>query len=111
MLQFDDFLDIAINKKIEDNTLMSSIVFNYFSERVYSIGTRGFENIYESGIPTLDIVSSYEFSKNYKIKLKATNILNPNFQLTRAGFNGGENVVLSNYKKGVNLTLGISYNF
>lgn len=103
--------DIAINKKIEDNTLMSSIVFNYFSERVYSIGTRGFENIYESGIPTLDIVSSYEFSKNYKIKLKATNILNPNFQLTRAGFNGGENVVLSNYKKGVNLTLGISYNF
>lgn len=103
--------DISINKKFNDNTFISSVVFNYFSERVYSVGTRGFENILEKGIPTLDLVSSYEFNKNYSIKLKATNLLNPDFQLTRAGFNGGNNVVLSNYKKGVNLSLGFSYNF
>ena len=57
------------------------------------------------------MVSSYNFSKNYSIKLKATNILNPEYQLTRAGFDGGENIVLRNYKKGVNLSLGFSYNF
>ena len=103
--------DISLNKKYNDNTFISSIVLNYFSERVYSIGTRGFENIIEKGIPTLDIVSSYDFNKNYSIKLKATNLLNPDFQLNRAGFNGGDTVVLSNYKKGVNLSLGFSYNF
>ena len=103
--------DISINKKYKNNTFISSLVFNYFSERVYSIGTRGFENILEKGIATLDLVSSYDFNKNYTIKLKATNLINPDFQLTRAGFNGGENVVLRNYKKGVNLSLGFSYNF
>ena len=103
--------DISINKKYKNNTFISSLVFNYFSERVYSIGTRGFENILEKGIATLDLVSSYDFNKNYTIKLKATNLINPDFQLTRADFNGGENVVLRNYKKGVNLSLGFSYNF
>ena len=103
--------DISINKKIEDNTFISSLVFNYFSERVYSIGTRGFENVLEKGIPTLDLVSSYEFNKNYSIKLKAINLLNPDFQISRAGFDGGDNVVLRNYKKGVNLSVGFSYNF
>lgn len=103
--------DISINKKFEDNTFISSLVFNYFSERVYSIGTRGFENVLEKGIPTLDLVSSYEFNKHYSIKLKAINLLNPDFQISRAGFNGGDSVVLRNYKKGVNLSIGFSYNF
>ncbi|RCS26300.1 TonB-dependent receptor [Polaribacter sp. WD7] len=103
--------DISLNKKFNDNTFISSIVFNYFSERVYSVGTRGFENVIEKGIPTLDIVSSYKLSKHYGFKLKATNLLNPDFQLERAGFNGGENVVLRNYKKGVNLSLGFTYDF
>ncbi|WP_339661307.1 TonB-dependent receptor [uncultured Polaribacter sp.] len=103
--------DISINKKIEDNTFISSLVFNYFSERVYSVGTRGFENVLEKGIPTLDLVSSYEFNKNYSIKLKATNLLNPDFQITRAGYNGGDAVVLRNYKNGVNISVGFSYDF
>ena len=103
--------DISLNKKINENTLISSLVFNYFSERVYSVGTRGFENVLEKGIPTLDLVSSYKFNEHYGLKLKATNLLNPDFQLTRAGFNGGENVVLRNYKKGVNLSLGFTYDF
>jgi outer membrane receptor protein involved in Fe transport len=103
--------DIAVNKKINDNTFISSLVFNYFSERVYSVGTRGFENVLEKGIPTLDLVSSYKFKEHYSLKLKATNLLNPDFQLTRAGFNGGDNVVLRNYKRGVNLSLGFTYDF
>ena len=103
--------DISFNKKINDNTLISSLVFNYFSERVYSVGTRGFENVLEKGIPTLDLVSSYKFNQHYSFKLKATNLINPDFQLTRAGFKGGDIVVLRNYKKGVTLSLGFTYDF
>ncbi len=103
--------DISFNKKYEKSELTSSLVFNYFSERVYSIGTRGFENILEKGIPTLDFVSSLKMGEHYNVKLKAQNLLNPSFQLSRVGANGGGNVVLGNYKKGVNLSLGLTYDF
>ncbi|MFY0632010.1 MAG: carboxypeptidase-like regulatory domain-containing protein [Flavobacteriaceae bacterium] len=103
--------DISFNKKYENSELQTSLVFNYFSERVYSIGTRGFENILEKGIPTLDFVSSMKLGKHYNVKLKAQNILNPSFQLSREGANNGGNVVLGNYKKGVNLSLGLTYDF
>ena len=102
--------DISFNKKYENDEFTATMVFNYFSDRVYSIGTRGFENIIEKGIPTLDLVSSYHLNKKYRFNLKATNLLNPSFQLSRASA-AGSNVILSNYKKGVNLSLGISYDF
>jgi outer membrane cobalamin receptor len=86
-------------------------VFNYFSDRVYSIGTRGFENIIEKGIPTLDLVSSLKLGEKYSLKLKATNLMNPDFQLSRDSSTSGNNVVLSDYKKGVNLSLGLSFDF
>ena len=37
--------------------------------------------------------------------------MNPDFQLSRDSSTSGNNVVLSNYKKGVNLSLGFSYDF
>ena len=103
--------DITYNQKFENKELTSSIVFNYFSDRVYSIGTRGFENIIEKGIPTLDLVSSLKLGEKYSLKLKATNLLNPNYQLSRESSTNGNNVVLRNYKRGVNLSLGFSYDF
>ena len=102
--------DISFNKKYENDEFTATVVLNYFSDRVYSIGTRGFENIIEKGIPTLDLVSSYHLNKKYRFNLKATNLLNPSFQLSRDNASGS-NVILSNYKKGVNLSLGISYDF
>ncbi|MDG1228233.1 MAG: TonB-dependent receptor, partial [Polaribacter sp.] len=94
--------DVTFKKKYEENELTTSLVFNYFSDRVYSIGTRGFENIIEKGIPTLDLVSSLKLGEKYRIKLKATNLTNPDFQLSRDSSTSGNNVVLSDYKKGVN---------
>jgi outer membrane receptor protein involved in Fe transport len=103
--------DVTFKKKYEENELTTSLVFNYFSDRVYSIGTRGFENIIEKGIPTLDLVSSLKLGEKYSLKLKATNLMNPDFQLSRDSSTSGNNVVLSDYKKGVNLSLGLSFEF
>lgn len=103
--------DVTFKKKYEENELTTSLVFNYFSDRVYSIGTRGFENIIEKGIPTLDLVSSLKIGEKYSLKLKATNLMNPDFQLSRDSSTSGNNVVLSDYKKGVNLSLGLSFDF
>ena len=103
--------DLTLNKKYDNNELTSSIVFNYFSNRVYSIGATGFENITEKGIPTLDLITSLKLDNKYKLKLKATNLLNPNFELSRKGTTNSNSVVLRNYKKGVNISLGLSYDF
>ncbi|MGG8496270.1 TonB-dependent receptor domain-containing protein [Tenacibaculum sp. TC6] len=103
--------DISLNKKYDNSELTSSVVLNYFSDRVYSIGTRGFENIIEKGIPTLDFVSSFRVAKKYNLKFKVKNLLNPEFQTSRNGSVNKENVVLRNYKKGVNISLGFSYDF
>ena len=103
--------DLAFTKKYENSEFTSSIVLNYFSDRVYSIGTRGFENIIVKGIPTLDIVSSLRLAKKYSLKLKLMNLLNPEFQTSRGGSVNKNSVVLRNYKKGVNISLGFSYDF
>lgn len=91
----------------DKNTWTSSLVFNYFSDRIYTNGTLGFEDIIEEGVPTLDFVSSFHFNKNISLKLKASNLLNPKFNLTRKSTLNQEKVILNQYKKGMILSLGL----
>lgn len=89
----------------------STLVFNYFSDRIYTIGTEGFQDIMEKGIPTLDFVLSAKMGNRFSLSMKAANLLNASHQLTRKGNADNREVVLSKYKKGVDLSLGISYEF
>lgn len=91
--------------------LTSTLVFNYFSDRIYTIGTEGFQDIMEKGIPTLDFVLSAKMGNRFSFSMKAANLLNASHQLTRKGNVDNREVVLSKYKKGVDLSLGISYEF
>ena len=91
--------------------LTSTLVFNYFSDRIYTIGTEGFQEIMEKGIPTLDFVLSAKMGNRFSLSMKASNLLNASHQLTRKGNADNREVVLSKYKKGVDLSLGISYEF
>lgn len=101
-----------------DMSFTNTVVFNYFSDRVYTIGANGFNDIVEKGVPTLDFVSTSQINKNWAIKFKATNILNATYELSRegvavtnatTGVTTKNDVILSKYKKGCNLSLGISY--
>lgn len=94
----------------KNRNLTSSLVFNYFSDRIYTIGALGYEDIIEKGLATLDLVSSYQLSNNVELKFKATNLLNPSFKLTRDSNSHLGKTVLNHYKKGINVNLGISIN-
>ena len=85
-------------------------MFNYFSDRIYTIGTEGYQDIIENGIPTLDFVASTQLGKHFSINLKARNLLNAAHQLTRKGNATNDEVVLSKYKKGMDFSIGLSYN-
>ena len=92
------------------NSLTAALVFNYFSDRIYTIGTEGYQDIMENGIPTLDFVASTQLGKHFSISLKARNLLNSTHQLTRKGNADNKEVVLSKYKKGMDLSVGLTYN-
>ena len=92
------------------NSFTAALVFNYFSDRIYTIGTEGYQDIIENGIPTLDFVASAQLGKHFAISLKARNLLDSAHQLTRKGNADNKEVVLSKYKKGLDFSLGLSYN-
>ena len=92
------------------NSFTGALVFNYFSDRIYTIGTQGYQDIMENGIPTLDFVASTQLGKHFSVNLKARNLLNSAHQLTRKGNADNKEVVLSKYRKGIDLSLGLTYN-
>jgi len=102
--------DVSYLLNGKDWNLTSTAVLNYFSDRIYAIGAQGFNDIVEKGVPTLDFVSSANIHKKWGVSLKARNLLNPNVRLERKADNMG-NIVLESYKRGVDLSLGVSYKF
>lgn len=92
------------------NSFTGALVFNYFSDRLYTVGTQGYQDIMENGIPTLDFVASSQLGKHFSISLKARNLLNSAHQLTRKGNADNNEVVLSKYKRGMDFSIGLTYN-
>lgn len=103
--------DLNYNTYINKSSVNTALVFSYFSERVYSVGTRGFENINEIGVPTLDFIGSIGITEKSQLSLKARNLFNPEYRLEREGSNGGDNVVLNQFRRGLDISLGYSYKF
>lgn len=100
--------DITYNYFDTKNNLTTTLVLNYFSNSVYTIGTLGFNDITEEGIPTIDFISSLKLNRHFTLKFKALNLLNPAFTLSRKAGAADEKIVLNQYKKGMNISLGIS---
>ncbi|TXF90824.1 TonB-dependent receptor [Neolewinella aurantiaca] len=82
------------------------IAYNYFSDRLQSIGAVGSPDIFEKGRSQLDISVSKQVN-NFKFSLRGRNLLNPDFK-TFSDFQG-EEYIFSQYTRGVDLSLGVSY--
>lgn len=104
--------DLSYNYQKNNFEFTASLIANYVSKHIYSIGVNGFNDIEENGLTTLDFVSSVKLNKHLGISLKAKNLLDPDYQLTRvASVDGANATVLSSYKKGIGLSFGLSYQF
>jgi hypothetical protein len=75
--------DLSYLYKKGQKSFTNTLVANYFSDRIHTIGTEGYQDIVENGIPTLDFISSAQLNKYITISLKARNLLNSAHQLTR----------------------------
>lgn len=104
-------LDLSYHYATQKNRFTQSITFGYFSDRVYTIGTTGFHNVIEKGLPTLNFVSSAKFGKHASLSLKVSNITNSTSRLVQQAADSDKIVVLNEYKKGLRMSLGFTYDF
>jgi outer membrane receptor protein involved in Fe transport len=103
--------DLTYKLKGTNTIWTNTLMVNYFSDKVHTIGTLGYKNIMEEGVSSLDFITSVTLKNNWKIGFKAKNLLNPNYELSREPNTGGTKVILDQYKKGISLKLSVTYKF
>ncbi len=66
-----------------ENGINAALLYNVFGERIVDVGTNGAPDIYEQPRPQLDFIYSQIFHDNWRVKLQAKNLLNPQLELTQ----------------------------
>lgn len=87
-----------------------NLVGNYYSDRIFALGSGQLGNIIERGIPTLDFVWKNRIGENLEVGLNVQNLLNPTFELKREITNN-EEIILQDFKRGVDLGVSLKYSF
>ncbi|MEX0314538.1 MAG: TonB-dependent receptor [Allomuricauda sp.] len=108
----------------EDSNLQATMAFNYFSERIFALGSEGRGNLIDKGVPTLDLVTKFQLNKHLTLGLNAKNLRNPSVERYQDDAVSGdvdaifvergvleEEVDILSYKKGIDLRLSLSYRF
>lgn len=90
------------------NKVMVSIAYNFFSDRIYAIGTNQRGDIIEKSFSSLDFILKTEL-KSFEIVINIKNILNPNIETYQANFD--KDITVLSYKRGINVSFGLSYTF
>lgn len=96
----------------KESNLNTTLAYSLFSDRVYAIGTNDKGNMIDKSYGSLDLVLKSKIKKHIGWGLVAKNLLNPTINRVQANKteNGGDVNILS-YKKGINLSLSINYQF
>ncbi len=89
------------------SNIMATVVYNYFSDRIYALGTEQKGNQIDKGVSTLDLVLKYKLNKRFGIDAAAKNLLNPAYE--RIQDNANAPVTIVSYKRGVWFSLGFKY--
>lgn len=93
----------------KESNITSTIAFTHFSDRVYAIGTNGRGNQVDKAFGTLDFITRLKLNKNLGLGFVAKNLLNPAINRVQENSSGDVNVL--SYKKGMTVSLGMTYQF
>ena len=93
----------------KESNLNTTIAFTQFSDRVYAIGTNNRGNQVDKAFGSLDFITKVKLNKNLGLGFVAKNLLNPSINRVQENQNGAVNVL--SYKKGIDVSLGINYQF
>lgn len=85
--------------------LSATMLYHYFGERIYEVGILGAPDLIEEPHGELDFVLSKEFGDNWKLNVKAQNLLNDRKEITQGGY------VATGYFEGRSASLKLEYRF
>jgi len=111
-----DFLlnaDISYLKEFNDNqSIQGTVTYNYSSDQLNTIGTLNKGNVIDKSYGTLNFIVKSTI-RQLSFGFSAKNLLNPTISRIQEIYNtpGTQEVVLDEFKRGVNLSLSIGYNF
>lgn len=88
----------------------ATLVYSYFSDRIFSLGAGSLGNIVEKAVPTMNFVWRNAFGEHFEANLSAANLLNPDISLVRENTGIGD-IVIREYNLGVNVGLTLKYKF
>lgn len=101
--------DLSYNKNFaEGKNIVATVLYNYYSDKIYAIGTGGLGHRVDKGLGTLDLIVKSKISKRIGLELAAHNILNPAFERWQEN---SQPVKVLSYKKGQFFNIGLKYNF
>lgn len=103
--------DINFSKEIGKHNISSTLDFNYFGDRIYSAGGNGVGDIFEKGFGTLNFNFKDTINEHWEIGLSAKNILNPTIERYQDQESINQELTVSSYQIGANLSLGFTYKF
>ncbi len=100
--------DISFEREFSNSkSLQATVAYNYFSDRIFALGTEGKGNLVDQANGSLDVVLKTKLSEKLGVNLSAKNILNPTIERIQET----QNVIVSSFKKGMNLKLSLAYTF
>ena len=113
-----DFLanaDITFLKEFKnDKDITATLTYAYVSDKLAVLGTSARANLIDKAIDRLDFILKSSLTKNLKIGFSYKNILNAKYerisQLSKAPIKSND-VLVSSYKLGSNLSFSVSYKF
>ncbi|QYJ69313.1 TonB-dependent receptor [Flavobacterium litorale] len=109
--------DVSYNYDFDnDRNLMATVAYNYFSDRLYAIGTNNRGDLVDKGVGMLDFIFKSSITKNLSLGLSLRNLLDPTVERvqevdTSVGTIGSDEVEVISYKKGIFGKLSVTYSF
>ena len=103
--------DLTFAKEWNDkkSSISTTLAYTYFSDRVYSIGTSNRGNLVDKAVGALDFIVKSKVNEKLGLDFGVKNILNPT--IDRVQENKGGDVNVLSYTKGINIGLGVNYQF
>ncbi|MGB5821035.1 MAG: TonB-dependent receptor [Saonia sp.] len=102
--------DVNYSPVFKNYTPKATLVFSYFSDRIFALGAGSLGNIVENAVPTLNFVWRNPIGEHFEANLSARNLLDPDITLIREGTGSGD-VIIREYNLGINVGLTLKYKF
>lgn len=109
--------DLNFSPEFENYKPTATLAFAYFSDRIDALGSGQLGNVIEKGVPTFDFLLKNKIGDKLEINFALRNLLDPSIKYVRETAIGDVIVTspngkdVSNYKKGLDISLGLKYKF